>query len=194
MPRTGAAAAETRRALDAIQQVHDLPAGLPRVAITTGRGSRVAGRYALSSNGLALSELRVERDAEGKGLALLRRLGELIDTQSLYLPGRSAARSQAPLLAAWRQAVDQTQLVQDLDELAQHSDLYASAADRSTVFERSYAQWIATASGDVSLLAQIEVARESHPELWWSEDEFSPIASSLEQLVSRLGWKRAVAA
>lgn len=188
MPRSGQAAEEMRVAFDCVRAVHQLPADVGRLAIKTGRGRRVASRYQLREQGLVLSELLIERDADGKALAALRSIAELIDSQTFYQAGRSAARAGAAELQPWRQAVEASRSYQQLRTIAEVSEFHAAEAELDAVFQRAYEQWIVSESGSPDLRAAFAAQRDAQTELYWGDREFRPIAAALRALITAMGW------
>jgi hypothetical protein len=63
------------------------------------------------------------------------------------------------------------------------------------MWARSYAQYIATRSGDPILRAQLFLERERlagmpyYPEQW-DDDDFAPIAEAIDELLNAKGWRR----
>jgi hypothetical protein len=57
---------------------------------------------------------------------------------------------------------------------------------------RSYAQYIATRSGDPRMKADLDAARSSSVVFrkQWADDDFKPIADQIDKLLDKLGWRK----
>lgn len=82
----------------------------------------------------------------------------------------------------WRNAVRGTDAYA---EVTQHGSLYA----KSTVelLARSYEQYIALRSGDAVLAAKIERRRQDASFLYWSDEDFAPVAEAFDRLLITRG-------
>jgi len=109
--------------------------------------------------------------------------------------------------------VERSEATSLLRGLARAHRVAAPDADGSTVFfrvdstyvgflmrapelwARSYAQYVATRSGDAILKAQLAVACERLPGMpyypeQWDDDDFAPIAEAIDELFRGKGWRR----
>jgi len=67
--------------------------------------------------------------------------------------------------------------------------------DPAELWARAYSQWITLRSGDETLRKQLEATR-AYDDDWlgcqtqWPEDEFEPIAETIDDLMQKLGWQK----
>jgi hypothetical protein len=97
------------------------------------------------------------------------------------------AGREAPEMAAWKRAVDNSDAMRIVRERAAtpgpNQEYYQYLARPQEVFARSYAQWIAEKNqGDI--LGQLY--NYPHGEQWFT-DEFKPIAKALDDLFRAKG-------
>jgi hypothetical protein len=142
-------------------------------------------------------------------LTCLHEIGHFLDHQALGRAGQWGSVSSRSL-SGWRQAVEQTQAVQDLRSrkqgplpvtLASGVSLQVFVEQRvldyalrpAELFARSYAQYIARASQDKVLLVQIAGELDTlewqvYP-LQWQDKDFTRIYDQLELLLKQKGWR-----
>ena len=183
-----------------------------RALMTIGLVHRVSGVPEITIDVLAMPDenrhgffdgqrIHINRRSETKGLVLVHEIGHAIDRFALNAGQAGYASDRdIPLLAVWRQAVEQSGAVQSLravgDGLAGSTGRLASftryALRPSELFGRSYAQFIAERSADASLLSELAVMRRSSMPavrlLQWEGADFVSIGEALDRLMERLGW------
>jgi hypothetical protein len=178
-----AAAATIQRALLAVNRVHG-DGTLPGLEVTDQAFPGAAGYY----DRVAM-QLQVNAMGEWPELTALHELGHYIDHAGLGYGGAGYGSEASSVLDGWRDAVKASQA---------HVNLAASSADMSyylrgrELWARSYAQWIATRSGDPVLLGQLQRRRENHAvaDSVWSDEDFAPIAEAIDELMRKKQWNR----
>lgn len=113
-------------------------------------------------------------------------------------------------MAEWYQAVLGSKAYRDLEqdmavvENTEGLDIEEVGRTRAYVFEptelfaRSYAQWVATETGDETVLGQIAEIRDSKYAVerytQWDSEDFKPIGDALSKVFQAKGWKKGVTA
>lgn len=177
-------------ALATIDGVHS-DGTLPAIPVAAGAG-RALGTY--YSNGASAVAIRLRR-SDLLESTLAHEVGHFIDHQALGFAGQFASDSH-PILNGWRWAIMKSEAVQALHRnrvaaLArkdyQDADFYSYALSIRELWARSYAQYIALRSGDVTMRQQL--ASTSMRELHWSDSDFAQIAHAIDVLMREKGWR-----
>lgn len=137
-------------------------------------------------------------------LTLVHEIGHRIDVQGI--PDVDGQRLEAirnyvktPILLEWKQAVDESPSIKQLKylvrsgSLPQKDDGYARyLLNDYEIWARSYAQYIATRSGNTRLVEQVRkiLALENQvlARRQWSDQFFEPIGKSIDRIFLKLGW------
>lgn len=182
-------------ALAAISAVHLLPAGPATVPLRLDRSlaaDGADGEYSAETN-----IIRLHPDAEQLTFTTLHEVGHAIDDLHIGTPGEMASWSGDPLMADWIDAIGRSERIQQylrtldspaivaypgLDEHLEYLLLPPEA------FARSYAQWIATRSGNTAALAAVDDDLASALPRQWTLTDFAPIGRALDQLARALHW------
>lgn len=180
---------EVVEALKSIDMVHD-DGALPRLPI---KRAPVAADYEAAYFHRSTQALRLEingRTQFGRHAAV-HEIGHFIDQQGL---GDGVfASAESPDLAAWRDAVDQSQAVRALRLT------FAATSGRNAnleyllryneIFARAYSQWITMESGDRVLAEQLTQIRSvMRNNAFWTDEDFKPIAKAFEDAFKAKGW------
>jgi hypothetical protein len=152
------------------------------------------------------SAILIRADALHRGFALLHEIGHVLDYAALGTSLDFGTLGDLPLLADWRRVYKASNGYQRLRAAitrvinALHSDQVeerrrlAQLLEPDEVWARGYAQYVATQSGNVELMAVLiaartpEPGRESHV-LQWDDSDFRTIAAVIDALFERLSWR-----
>jgi hypothetical protein len=188
--------AQVAEQISAIEQVHKMPASMPRIPMIISAMRRSYGlftvwRSALTNQGTT-AEIRVSRAALERDpsiTSVVHEIGHFLDAFGLGsdVPGGIANRaylSTKQPLEAWRQAVTSSNAYRQL-VLGGGSAYVTSTRE---LWARSYEQWIALRSGNARLAAKIEARRqEETTHLYWEDDDFAPIAAAFDEAFASRG-------
>lgn len=186
---------EVQRGLDAIDKVHRIPEGLRPVPVSASTASTYYGRYThqLGPTGAPVS-IRIKRDGDHKASTFAHEFGHYLDHQALGpQPGSWGTRNLKPdtPMYAWAKAVDASPTVQALRTLPKQDSLSRYYQRGDELWARSYAQYVATRSGDTAMLTEIAAIRDdSHAGRalsQWTAEEFEPIARTIDEMLAGLG-------
>lgn len=203
----GSQATKARTALNLIDAVHG-DGDLPPIPIAgTAKRTQVGG-YAFERYTGKPIRIELSRYAPDPEMTLLHEVGHFLDHQTLGLRSQNASEYHATL-AKWREAVRATEPVRTLKDWSAQSHITVTLPDGSTVqrlinqkyvqyllrdreiFARSYAQYIATKTGDPTLLDQLKNIRTGGNAITqWNDAEFRPIMAALDDVFRGLGWMK----
>ena len=188
------------RALAAIDKVHgDGP--LPKIPVQWTRGERTVASYNYMIGGKA-KHITVSTKGRRPALDFVHEVGHFLDHKGLpSVPGRFATGTGDPdtvrMMAGWKNAVENSKAAQELKALygAAGTDFqyvrYLAGYDE--MWARSYAQYVATKSGDEVLLGQLNHYRKveeygpTYP-IQWSDEDFRPIMEAMDELFRDIEW------
>ena len=126
-------------------------------------------------------------------LATVHEIGHFLDHQGIGEPSSFASLGDR-LLREWQGAVERSRTLSMLRTFSRGTA--APYFERpEELWARSYAQWIALRSGNETLSRQVVELRGHDPAdpalyLQWDDDDFEPIADSIDCLCRGLGWLR----
>lgn len=184
--------------VNAIKQVHDLPANLTRVPIVVkplnGPYGHIRGGYDHVAERWSNLEIALDRAAMAQDppiVSVVHEIGHLIDMHGFgdgqVAPSRSnemLGASSMPALAEWREAVFATRAFRDLPP----DDAYLRSIIE--LLARSYEQYIATRSGNQALKAKIAARRAQNAALYWDDDDFQPVAEAFDRVFATRNLRR----
>jgi SPP1 gp7 family putative phage head morphogenesis protein len=181
----GAHGKDIKEALIALDAVHG-DGKLPKITIDHRAGTSL-GVYRSNYKGEAVG-IGVKAASKGGTHVLMttaHEAGHFLDHQA-FSPGKFASETNAKF-AAWRDAIDKSAALADLDNASVSGKSYWKS--RRELWARSYSQFIATKSGDQRMLAELKAIREGHaPWRQWADDDFKPIAKAIEEILKGEGW------
>jgi hypothetical protein len=184
-----------RRVLAAVDRVHRVT-NVPPLTIDVAplRSGRRHGQF----DG---RRILVNRTSATRELALVHEIGHVLDyfaIGSVY--GRYTSDAAEPILDQWRRAVEDSHTVRRLREarttlppIASRQGVYVDYLLRtSELFARSYAQWVAYAAADDTLIEQVDQVNRAEPVtprlVQWEPQDFASVRVTFERLMERLGW------
>lgn len=151
----------------------------------------------------AFSRITVSRAGEHPELTLVHEVGHFLDDQALGHPGRFASLA-SPWMSNWAEAVRQSAAVERLQIGLAESRSNESVGGLGLtsylinllrpyeLWARSYAQYIATRSGDSRLIAQVSNVRQHAEPLGaqqWSDHDFETVMYTIDDLFEVRGWR-----
>ena len=182
---TGKVAAAIKITLAAVDLVHD-DGDLPKLKIEVAPGLKKT--HGLYTPRIGLRDEMKVNPAANVAFTVLHEIAHFLDRRALddYAPGFASENSRC-LDRFWKVALKKKRK-QDLEaiERAYRGDV----SSRKEVFARGYCQYIATKSGDGTLLAGLEDERAAlfGRILYWSDEEFCVILTAIDRLFEEKGW------
>lgn len=176
--------------IEAIGQVHSLPASLPRIPLQITQMSSAYGKFTVWASRvtgqatdakIALS--RPALDRVPPITSVVHEVGHFLDAFGLggEVPGGiidAGYLSGTDAMSSWRTAVSESNAYRQL-VLSGGTPYQTSIKE---LWARSYEQWIALRSGNGALAAKIAARlQEDNPNLYWGEDDFAPIAAAFDE-------------
>ncbi len=188
----GPVRAAVNHTLRLIDQAHD-DGVLPTIPISGKVDHPTArGTYTSTRGGRAV-KIGVRASGPTKLMTTAHELGHFIDHQALDVAGQFASVSSL-LLQGWRAAVLESEPVKLLlAQLATETSpdllqMLAYLTKPQELWARSYAQYIATRTGDAGILAELSAMRKVDGVRQWSEAQFAPIAREIDLIFKMKGW------
>ncbi len=187
----GALAAEMREAMQIIDDLHG-DGALPSIPAVASRSQKAMGWYRHNT------EVVVTHASTHPRLTFAHEVGHFLDHRGWGGAGMSSEKAAAA--EAWRKAVLASPEYQRLQEIqAQSTDRNQLRLSRYYVtikeaWARSYAQWVATRSGDAKMIKELisikaDAGNEAYRLSQWGTVEFEPIAKAIDDLFAMLGWR-----
>jgi hypothetical protein len=208
----GIAYDDLREAIAAIDRVHG-DGDLPRIPVRLIPGVSDFGRFRFDSDSGEPISIAINPNQPHRQFSLLHEIGHFWDWQALG-EGRGFGSATSPALNSWRlgilasrafralaalnaqgMAVVQREGVPQFLTLTVDQRLAVTRFVRTEEFwARSYAQFMAQRTGEAELLQSLAMVRNRNPNLvyypiQWDDDDFDPIANTIEVLFHDLGWR-----
>lgn len=200
-----------RDAVAAIDRVHQ-DGVLPVIPVTPVTHSPLIDRHGQFSKIAGQISIEVNPASQSAALTVVHEVGHFLDYSGLGNPGEWASEMPGAM-DRWRAAISESRGIQRLRPLLEAgADRTIETLTDGTVVEyrvkqgylrymlrprelwaRSYAQFIAVESADLTLLHQLDDLRSRplnrfyYGEQWGNED-FLPILASIEAIFCDLGW------
>jgi SPP1 gp7 family putative phage head morphogenesis protein len=175
-----------------VDKAHD-DGVLPAIPVTGKVPGRSNGVYVSRRSGTPV-EIGIKGTGPNPIMTTAHELGHFIDHQALDTAGRFASQV-SPALAGWRQVVLESAPIQairaQLATSSQSRAYFQYLLAPEEIWARAYAQYIATRTGDVAMLAELQAMRalpRLGPMLQWTAEEFAPIAREIDTLFKTKGW------
>lgn len=164
-----------------ISKVHSLSSSFPKAYVEFGDMSEgTDGYYDAETNQVVLSD-----KSAGTEITFVHEYGHHVslgEEGNFSLNQFQDKIDRTPTLSKWRDAVNASDTIQGLRARNSKSpngfDEYL--LDDREMFARTYAQWIATKSGNSILLGQLKENRTHNPNFAWQDNEFAPISKALD--------------
>lgn len=186
-------------ALQAVNQVHG-DGDLPRIPI-----ERSSSRYSLGGYWSRITEaLRIHISTKSKhqGLTLIHEIGHFLDHRGFGLEHMWSSTGRVfngGVVAIAKQSKWYKEVWQRFEEVNVRSmaellkieiprEYVDYLLDPREMFARAYAQYIAVKSGNKELLKQLKDLQASTFSVQWTDDDFEPILTALDQLFTAKGW------
>jgi SPP1 gp7 family putative phage head morphogenesis protein len=180
-------AKEIKASISAIDRVHD-DGALPRIAVGAERDNSALGRYWPTGDKIAINST-----GPWPQMTTAHEVGHLLDYK-IFGVGNSFASAASAEFATWREAVQASAAIRGIVASRNTAmPIYNSGylLQEREIWARAYAQYIATRSGDVEMLRQLNVMR-SRPGvgtlIQWSDEDFKPIAAAMDDIFRKKGW------
>ena len=190
--------------LDAIDKVHGADK-LPTIPIKSSSSKKNNGSYNYKQDPATgewvPGKIMVNRKAPHPRITTAHEIGH-------YLDHVKAVNFTSPEYKAWQAAIQDSSAIKHMDGLY-HKDtvpmfdkgkLIQWRPDKKYIhytqrpqeqFARSYSQWIATKSGDTTMLSELDDIRRSKVyQTQWSDDDFEPISKAMDDLFAAEGLLR----
>ena len=206
---------EVKQALRVIDQVHG-DGNLPSLPLRTVEGDSARGDGEFLVQFGHPQEILVNGTGAHPEYSTLHEVGHFLDysglsggigdfasagiTNDMHIRrwGNAALKSEAiKTIRDYRKRLrDQVPNAKDRTPLQQKNLDYSDyLLDTPEVFARSYAQWVATRSGNDYILGQLREkqarARTSKGKDVWEDADFEPIGAALDALFEARGWRKA---
>ncbi|MDD5274378.1 MAG: phage minor head protein, partial [Methylovulum sp.] len=191
LPKSGKARQAARLVLTEIDAIHGV-SNLPNIPVVAVTSKRTAGSYHYVVGGKPINiRINTGKLATHRELTLAHEIGHFIDHQAVSGVGVFASES-SPLMDEWIAAVDASKATELLKVDNPKMAYYLSRREQ---WARSYAQYIATKSGNPLLVGQLDAIRTPNPlhHDWvahrqWQDDDFAPISAAIDRIFNKLGW------
>ena len=207
-----AASDRVKAALEAIDSVHGTGSTtMARIPVTDEYRRDVHGAFWRSRG--TPSKISIKPGGPHAELTTVHENGHFLER--FGLPGHNDGErdwATDPTLKDWQSAAASSKAIADLEALRgqdeirvphpsggaaiyevddEHIDYLLSLNE---VWARSYAQWIATKSGERTLLTQLDSLRDPKRDplytgKQWSDEDFAPIATAMDRLFESIGWR-----
>jgi hypothetical protein len=181
-----------KAAVAAIDQVHD-DGSLPTIPLESGAG----GNYGVFASRRFTNEpvrIGIAQGGPWPALTTVHEVGHFLDNSAIGGTGNFASRAKFPDMQAVIDAAEQTARIQELRDArsksrsSRYREKLDYLLDPAEVWARAYAQYIAQASSNATLLNDLKNMRAAEPMKGWTDEDFKPIATAIETLFTKLGW------
>ena len=192
---------------DSISQVHDIPEGAEVITVKgRQKGSQGGmyddqlGVYRYGGKANIPLDIVIRTDIDGARSTLMHEYGHFVDHQLIsgQLTGEAGnwvLDIDHPAASQLKEAIESSENItrRRLAYADSPTDWKAYHLQNDEIFARSYNQYIATKTGDLDALMQIDRDRAEMFDAWntqWRDEDFIPISSAMDNLFKVLGWLR----
>jgi SPP1 gp7 family putative phage head morphogenesis protein len=143
-------------------------------------------------------------------ITMAHEVGHYLDNQALRITQELPSDKITPEIQAWRDAIKESESVKTLQDwyrngheitirdstrpemsVTQQMDrkFIKNYLRHDELWARSYEQYIATRSGDPTMVAQISAIRATdYGAIQWGDEDFAPIANAIDGILKAAGW------
>lgn len=199
-----------------IDEVHSAPEGMKSIPIQQTSGEKTLGSYRYGTRTGEAMDLNVSSAKSTQASVFTHEFGHYFDHQDFGKAGAFSSVEAAnglpdAVLAEWWDAIQETEAIKTLRdylprkdnpvlrithvmpdgrviEVRPNYDYIRYLLDPREMFARSYAQWIATETGDAGLLKEILEDETFGPYPGqWSPEDFAPLAKAFRKVFKAAG-------
>jgi hypothetical protein len=197
-----------RNVVEAISKVHG-DGNLPQVPVVITNTKTTMGEYRVSPNGKPQG-IDVSSEGDHPDLTAAHEIGHFLDFAGLGKKKMvGASEENLAIMKEWENAVENSEAFKSMRGMLKSPDLgvvtvkvdgrnYDIRPDKTYIefsltkreaFARSYAQYVAVRSGNKTMLEQLTAGRKRwlYP-VQWSDTDFEPIATAMDNLFKSQGW------
>lgn len=168
--------------LEAIDSVHD-DGVLNSIPITTSVTDRYLGAFGYVASGRSRDNIDINTNGDRKMMTVAHEIGHFIDLRGLP-DDDFHSKNMKEFLSCARK----TDTIKNIKNNCMPA--YARYANQAQeIFARAYAQFIATRSGNKTMLKELKVEQLRKIPVQWTDDEFKEIDTILENLIKKQQWK-----
>jgi SPP1 gp7 family putative phage head morphogenesis protein len=183
----GAHSVMVRRALNAIDSVHD-DGQLPKIPIDSKAGRHLGVYLYYTATGHS-GRIGVKKAGPWQHMTVAHEIGHFLDHQALVKPGEFASELSHEL-EHFRHAALNSEAVKAIHQSPGISnkmrDYFTSAKE---IWARAYAQYVAQKSEDGAMLAELHKIQKSvQPWRQWTDEDFKPISHAIDTLFKKKKW------
>jgi SPP1 gp7 family putative phage head morphogenesis protein len=189
LPKSGYAKTPSKSILAIIDSIHS-DGELPEIPIKASASRKFYGAYEHKIQSKESVAIHLSSYGDHPELTLAHEIGHFIDHQAFGEKGFSSTNNE--MFAGWRDAVDNSNATKEIKSIGgSKSSYYLSTHEQ---WARSYAQYIATKSGDVNLIKQLDDIRNSdrvapiRKSSQWQDDDFELISKEIDKLFLKMRW------
>lgn len=191
--------------IQVIDRVHK-DGKLPMVPVQRSQSTKELGAFGIHRHTRQPAYIKVSRYSDHPDLTTVHEVGHFLDHNGIGTPGGfssdlAATAPELPEIGEWWRAVEGSDSYNKFLHLltvnepgVDHKSIREYWLDPAELWARSYAQYIATRSGDRVLLTQLRAMQErqtandlAYPSQW-SHEDFHPIINAMDKLFRKLGW------
>jgi len=209
----GKAKEQIETAIKAIDSVHG-DGTLTQIPVTQRASKTAYGqyKYKLYPGGRSVPvEINIVPSGDSHtAITMAHEVGHFLDNQALRITQELPSDKITPEIQAWRDAIKDSDAVKTLGDWRRNGHtlvIQDSFRENMTteqridpkyvayqlrydeLWARSYAQYIASRSGDESMIAEISQVRASaYSPNQWADDDFVPIAKAIDEIMKAAGW------
>jgi len=188
-PKSGFAKHPSELILSIIDSIHS-DGVLPEIPIKSTASRSFYGAYTHTISSKDAVKIDISSHGDHPELTLAHEIGHFIDHQAFGEKGFSSLKDD--MFAEWRDAVSKSNATKEIKDIGgKMSSYYLSTHEQ---WARSYAQYIATKSGNEKLLHQLDSIRNGanvspiRKSSQWQDNDFEKISKSIDNLFSKVGW------
>ncbi|HEX8342825.1 MAG TPA: hypothetical protein VF624_18120, partial [Tepidisphaeraceae bacterium] len=185
VPKSGQLRPALLEAVAAIDAVHRVPSAIRQTPVIVVPRANFEGQLKVRN-----WQVQINSRTDLPASTLAHEYGHVFEREVLGGFGVAAGN---PAFEAWKSAILRSDTYGQLHmkALITRSRYDTYLVTPVELFARSYAQWIAQASGNAKMLFELRNMRDrTRPPIQWDYDEFSPIAAAFDSAFERLGLKR----